>query len=166
MQISQHAQTTYLLRNFAGNFAGKTSPAKIRQQNLASFCIWQIDMLPLWALTQTCMFIGMNLATIEQKWKLENFTTTSFCRKSGLTNMPGPCCRKLPYRDTEGLVSRKHPTPPWQYQRLHPWRCCGTLRVGLKEPPQIPRSSQTYESSIILVYILSLDKFVWEAHLR
>ena len=36
----------------------QTSPAQIRQQ---------INMLPLWALTQTCMFIGMNLATIEQK---------------------------------------------------------------------------------------------------
>jgi hypothetical protein len=25
-----------------------------------------MKMLPLWALTQTCMFIGMNLATLEQ----------------------------------------------------------------------------------------------------
>ena len=35
--ISPHTQTTYLLRNFAWNFAGKTSPAKIPQQNLASY---------------------------------------------------------------------------------------------------------------------------------
>ena len=30
-------QTTYLLRIFTENFAGKTSPAKIHQQNLASY---------------------------------------------------------------------------------------------------------------------------------
>jgi hypothetical protein len=35
-QTSPRTHTTYLLRNFAANFAGKTSPAKIRQQNLAS----------------------------------------------------------------------------------------------------------------------------------
>ena len=43
-QTSRHTHTTYLLRNFAANFAGKISPAQIRQQ---------INMLPLWALTQT-----------------------------------------------------------------------------------------------------------------
>ena len=31
------------------------------------------------------MFIGMNLATIEHKWRLEHFTLTSFCRRFGLT---------------------------------------------------------------------------------
>ena len=36
-QTSRHTHTTYLLRNFAANFAGKTSPAKIRQQNLANY---------------------------------------------------------------------------------------------------------------------------------
>ena len=36
-QTSRHTHTTYLLRNFAANFAGGTSPAKIRQQNLASY---------------------------------------------------------------------------------------------------------------------------------
>ena len=36
-QTSPHTQTTYLLRIFTGNFAGKTSPAKIHQQNLASY---------------------------------------------------------------------------------------------------------------------------------
>ena len=36
-QTSPHTFTTYLLRHFAANFAGKTSPAKICQQNLASY---------------------------------------------------------------------------------------------------------------------------------
>ena len=70
----------------------QTSPAKLRQQKFANkilpvICIWQINMLPLWALTQTCMLIGMNLATIEHKGQLQNFTLTSFCRKFGLRNV-------------------------------------------------------------------------------
>jgi len=49
----------------------QTSPAKLGQKKIANkispvICIWQMKMLPLWALTQTCMFIGMNLATLEQ----------------------------------------------------------------------------------------------------
>ena len=82
-QISPHTQTTYLLRNFAWNFAGKTSPAKICQQNLASYLHVTKNILPLWALTQTCMFVGMNLATNEQQLNLEKNHSTSFCRKFG-----------------------------------------------------------------------------------
>lgn len=58
-QTSPHTLTPHSsLRNFAGHFTGKTSPA---------IWIWQQNMLYLWVLTRTCMFIGVNLATLEQK---------------------------------------------------------------------------------------------------
>ena len=52
---------------------------------MPAICIWQQNMLHLWVLTRTCMFIDVNLATPEIYIYIWNFTLTSFCRNIGLT---------------------------------------------------------------------------------